>query len=133
MDGSIDVHSEIFSFLSVYIGKARTQVCGCAHTIWKIRFDFKNVSNQGRKVSGPCYEETVMKTPKKVIEKISLPLKFVTFVMAVLMFAVSPVSAAPDCDNPKHQDKPACTGGDGEGSISYTAQLTGGFRVWAWA
>ncbi len=36
-----------------------------------------------------------MKTPKKVIEKISLPLMFVTFVMAVLMFAVSPVSAAP--------------------------------------
>jgi hypothetical protein len=36
-----------------------------------------------------------MKTPKKVIEKISLPLMFVTFVMAVLVFAVSPVSAAP--------------------------------------
>ena len=34
-----------------------------------------------------------MKTTKKVIEKISLPLMFVTFVMAVLMFAVSPVSA----------------------------------------
>ena len=38
-----------------------------------------------------------MKTPKKVIEKISLPLMFVTFVMAVLVFAVSPVSAAPGC------------------------------------
>jgi len=38
-----------------------------------------------------------MNTPKKVIEKISLPLMFVTFVMAVLMFAVSPVSAAPGC------------------------------------
>jgi hypothetical protein len=34
-----------------------------------------------------------MKTPKKVIEKISLPLMFVTFVMAVLMFVVSPLSA----------------------------------------
>jgi len=42
-----------------------------------------------------------MNTPKKVTEKISLPLMFVTFVMAVLMFAVSPVSAAPppaECD-----------------------------------
>ncbi len=39
-----------------------------------------------------------MKTPKKVIEKISLPLMFVTFVMAVLMFAVSPVSAEAPCD-----------------------------------
>jgi len=37
-----------------------------------------------------------MKTPKKVIEKITLPLMFVMFVMAVLVFAVSPVSAAPD-------------------------------------
>ena len=36
-----------------------------------------------------------MKTPRKVMEKISLPLMFVTFVMAVLVFAVSPVSAAP--------------------------------------
>ena len=41
----------------------------------------------------PESEETVMKTPKKVIEKISLPLMFVTFVMAVLVFTVSPVSA----------------------------------------
>ena len=39
-----------------------------------------------------------MKTPRKVIEKISLPLMFVTFVMAVLVSAVSPVSAAPSCD-----------------------------------
>ena len=61
---------------------------------------FKNVRNQGRKVSGPYYEEIVMKTPKKVIEKISLPLMFVTFVMAVLVFAVSPVSAAPDLCGP---------------------------------
>jgi hypothetical protein len=58
---------------------------------------FKNVSNQERKVSGPYYEETVMKTPTKVIEKISLPLMFGMFVVAVLVFAVSPVSAAPIC------------------------------------
>jgi hypothetical protein len=44
---------------------------------------------------------TDMKTLKKAIEKISLPLMFVTFTMAVLMFAVSPVSAAPDlCTDP---------------------------------
>jgi len=55
-----------------------------------------------------------MKTPKKVIEKISLPLMFVTFVMAVLMFAVNPVSAAPDlCQDP---DKVFCDQ-DGDGYI----------------
>jgi hypothetical protein len=36
-----------------------------------------------------------MKIPKKVIEKISPQLMFVSFVLAVLMFAVGPVSAAP--------------------------------------
>jgi hypothetical protein len=36
-----------------------------------------------------------MKTPKKVIEKILLQLMFVTFILAVLMLAVIPVSAAP--------------------------------------
>ncbi len=41
-----------------------------------------------------------MKICKQVIEKISLQLMFVTFVLAVLMFAVSPVPAAPpvECD-----------------------------------
>jgi len=40
-----------------------------------------------------------MKTTKKVIEKISLQLMFVTFVVATMMFAVGPVSAAPkQCD-----------------------------------
>jgi len=101
-----------------------------------------------------------MKTPKKVIEKISLPLMFVTFVMAVLMFAVSPVSAAPnrcgvfcdqdndgyfkdhkrcpadcdgnegiDCDDSNDQipEHEACPGVVSEGSITYTAQLTGAF------
>ena len=92
MDGSIGVHSEILSFLSVYIFKAHTSVWLRTYNLENTLY-FKNVSNQGRKVSGPCYEETVMKRPKKVIEKISLPLMFVTFVMAVLVFAVSPVSA----------------------------------------
>ena len=78
---------------------------------------------------------------------------FVTFVMAVLMFAVSPVSAAPDCRDAdgygyyKFHHK-NCLGGDdlddsdpcdpdpyadacdvvvSEGSITYTAQLFGAF------
>ena len=46
-----------------------------------------------------------MKTPKKVIEKISLALMFVMFVMAVLMFAVSPVSAAPVTCDPNFCDQ----------------------------
>ena len=103
-----------------------------------------------------------MKTPKKVIEKISLPLMFVTFVLAVLMFAVSPVSAAPPsqcgtdfcdqdgdgfirdhkkcplfCEGVKDLDDDVCTDPDNtgtlcdvvvsEGSITYTAELTGAF------
>ena len=52
VDGSIDVHSEILSFLSVYIGKARTQVCGCAHTIWKIRFILKMCAIRDAKSAG---------------------------------------------------------------------------------
>ena len=94
-----------------------------------------------------------MKTPKKVIEKISLPLMFVMFVVAVLMFAVSAVSAAPNCDgdgdfyfkdsgkwcdgvpfdpddsDPCHPDPDAdaCDDVVSEGSITYTAELTGAF------
>ena len=98
-----------------------------------------------------------MKTPKKVIEKISLPLMFVTFVMAVLMFAVSPVSAAPNCDSdgdeyfknsgkwcdidtteelfdPDDSDPcnpnpeaDTCDVVSSGGSITYTAELTGAF------
>jgi hypothetical protein len=51
-----------------------------------------------------------MKTPRKVIEKISLPIMFVTFVMAVLMFAVSPVSAAPpsQCGDPTTEPGDFC-------------------------
>jgi len=103
----------------------------------------------------PKSEETVMKTPKKVIEKISLPLMFVTFVMAVLVFAVSPVSAQDLCiggnfcdrdDDTYIRDHKKCDGCEGitdcddsnpdpdacdvvvsEGSITYTAQLTGAF------
>jgi hypothetical protein len=46
-----------------------------------------------------------MKTPKKVIEKISLPLMFVMSVVAVLMFAVSPVLAAPVTCDPNFCDQ----------------------------
>ena len=57
---------------------------------------FAWVHNQGRNVREDNTGETVMKTPRKVIEKISLPLMFITFVMAVLVFVVNPVSAAPN-------------------------------------
>jgi len=93
-----------------------------------------------------------MKTTKKVIEKISLPLMFVMFVVAVLMFAVSPVSAVPGCvdadgDGFFKFHRKHCPGGNdldddcfdeenpgticddvvSEGSITYTAKLTGAF------
>jgi hypothetical protein len=55
-----------------------------------------------------------MKTPKKVIEKISLPLKFATFVMAVLMFAFSLLSAAPNlCTDPTEPGDFCDQDGDG--------------------
>jgi len=41
-------------------------------------------------------------------------------ILTAILFAGSficyPVFAGPDCSDPKHQDKPACTGGDGGGS-----------------
>ena len=40
-----------------------------------------------------------MKIFKKVIKKVPLPLMFVTFVLAVLMLAAGPLSAAPNCDS----------------------------------
>jgi len=59
-------------------------------------------------------------------------LKYSLTAISVLAFAmmmpIASTLAAPDCSDPKHQDKPACTGGDGEGSITYTALLTGAFR-----
>jgi hypothetical protein len=54
------------------------------------------MQKRGRYVREDKAEDTVMKMPRKVIEKISLPLMFVTFVMAALVFAVTPVSAAPN-------------------------------------
>ena len=70
-----------------------------------------------------------MKAPMKVIEKISLPLMFVTFAMAVLMLAVGRVSAHAECG--RHDD---CCDLDGKGvykhsethapTISVTRMLT---------
>jgi hypothetical protein len=44
-----------------------------------------------------------------------------------MMVPIASTLAAPDCSDPKHKDKPVCIGGSGEGSITYTAELTGAF------
>ena len=49
-----------------------------------------------------------------------------TAILVSVIATMTPVAstlAGPDCSNPKHQDKPACAGGD----ITYTATLSGAF------
>ena len=51
-----------------------------------------------------------------------LSLVIACLALTILSFTITtPSGAAPDCDDPKHENKPACTG---EGADEYIAELT---------